>query len=114
MSTVEVILLGSIQGLTEFLPVSSDGHLFAACAWFGLADSGGIAFDAWLHLGTLFAVLIYFWRIWWGIVRGLMSRGAERQEARDLVTRLAVATIPGAVVGYWLRDSASWLHSPLV
>jgi undecaprenyl-diphosphatase len=101
MSTLEVVVLGVIQGLTEFLPVSSDGHLVAARLLFDLSADGGVAFDAWLHIGTLLAVLVYFRDVW-------------RHLGRELLLKLAAATLPGAVVGYFLRDSGAWLQSPAV
>jgi undecaprenyl-diphosphatase len=101
MSTSDAVILGLIQGLTEFLPVSSDGHLVAARILFGLSADGGIAFDAWLHIGTLLAVIVYFWDVW-------------RQLRRELIVKLAAATLPGAVAGYWLRNEGAWLQSPAI
>src|SRR5215213_7150903 len=61
MGTFEAIVLGLVQGLTEFLPISSSGHLILVPWLFGW-DEPGLSFDAALHLGTLLAVFVYFWR----------------------------------------------------
>ena len=114
MSVFEVVILSALQGVTEFLPVSSDGHLVAARVLLGFNDTGSIAFDAWLHLGTLLAVLVYFRQVWWGLVRGIVVRDAAGSEARELLLKLAVATVPGAAVGFFLRNSSAWLHSPKI
>src|SRR6202023_1837233 len=61
--TIQAALLGVVQGLTEFLPVSSSAHLILARAFFGFdGDKFGLTFDVACHVGTLIAVLIYFWR----------------------------------------------------
>ena len=60
MTILDSIILGAIQGLTEFIPVSSSGHLVIAREFLNINNSGGLAFDAVLHLATALAVLIYF------------------------------------------------------
>ena len=104
MSFGEVIILGLVQGLTEFLPVSSSGHLVAARLLFGVSDAGGSIFDAFLHLGTLLAVMVYFWRVWWGIVRSLGKKDDESFDKRELVAKLVLATMPAAAAGYFWQD----------
>ncbi len=113
MHPVEAILLGSIQGLTEVLPISSSGHLILARWLFNwhLPEDAALRFDVALHLGTLLALLSYFWRDWvrlsWAVLRGLAarlrSRSLERSadECRDerLAWLLVAATLPAAVVG---------------
>ncbi len=71
MNFFSAILLGILQGLTEFLPVSSSGHLVLAQHFFGIRDSGNILFEVFVHLGTLLAVLIFFRRRIWAIIRSL-------------------------------------------
>lgn len=104
----DVVVLAVVQGLTEFLPVSSSGHLVVARVLFGIPDVKGNAFDAFLHLGTLAAVLVYYWRVWWGMLRGIMVRDKEGQDKRELAAKLAIATVPAAVVGYagweWVEE----------
>ncbi len=92
-------LLGLIQGLTEFLPVSSTAHLALAEHFFGLdPDRFGLTFDVALHLGTLLAVFVYFIRTWMDLLRGLL-RGRWHVPAM-----LAVGTVPGAVAGVLLES----------
>jgi len=100
MNIFDVTILGIVQGLTEFLPVSSSGHLVIARKVFGISDVQGTAFDAFLHLGTLTAVLVYYWRVWVGIGRGLFVSDTEGKDKRRLAAKLALATLPAAVVGY--------------
>ncbi len=72
MDFTQIIILGLVQGVTEFLPISSTAHLILL-PWFFKFPDPGLTFDIALHLGTLLAILIYFWREWWQIIR----RGAE-------------------------------------
>jgi undecaprenyl-diphosphatase len=100
------VVLGLVQGLTEFLPVSSSGHLILVPHLFGWPDQG-LAFDAVMHLGTLAALLAYF--------RGELLGMASGTLSVRLVAILAVATIPGAVAGVLFeRVVAAELRSPLV
>ena len=62
MSIIEAIVLGLVQGLTEFIPVSSSGHLIIAHELFGTTDST-LVFDVALHIGTLLALVIFFWKL---------------------------------------------------
>lgn len=89
MEFVRALVLGVVQGLTEFVPVSSSGHLVLVRRLFGWADDG-LPFDAALHLGTLLAVLWYFRSTWLGFLR--------RQQL-PLLGALLLATVPAAVVG---------------
>lgn len=109
MGIGQVFVLAVVQGLTEFLPISSSGHLVAARVLFGIPDVEGNAFDAFLHLGTLLAVLAYYWRVWWGIGRGLVVNDGEGRDKRELAAKLAIATVPAAVVGYLGQDAVGSL-----
>src|SRR3989338_3023147 len=82
MSLSELIILGLVQGLTEFLPVSSSGHLVAVRVLINLSDIEGNAVDAFLHLGTLLAVLVYYRRGWWGVVRRGIKKDEEGKKKR--------------------------------
>jgi undecaprenyl-diphosphatase len=102
----QAVVLGVVQGLTEFLPVSSSGHLILVPHLFGWADQG-LAFDAALHLGTLAALLAYFRAELIGLLTGTLSR--------RLIVLLALATIPGAVAGLLLEHVIEeQLRSPLL
>lgn len=108
---VQAILIGVLQGLTEFIPVSSSAHLELAPWIFGwqsnaLVDS--LAFDVFLHLGTLTALLIYFARDWARLGRALVASLRERRVGADpdrrLVWLLALATVPAAIIGFVGED----------
>jgi len=111
MTLAEIILLGVVQGTTEFLPVSSSGHLLAARLLFNISDLDGSAFDAVLHIGTLAAVLVYYWRVWRKLAMSLVA--ADLTPERKLLAQLAIATVPAAVVGYFAQELvAEALRSP--
>jgi undecaprenyl-diphosphatase len=92
-----------VQGLTEFLPVSSSGHLVAARALAGVATPGA-ALEVWLHLGTLLPVVIVYRQAFADMARGLVARD-EGGRGRAALAALVVATAPAAAVGLLARDS---------
>ena len=81
MSLFQATFLGLIQGFTEFLPVSSSGHLIFLPKIFGWADQG-LAFDTVMHLGTLLAVVVYFRKKLWKIGKSYFSPNSENKENR--------------------------------
>jgi len=112
MTIVQAIILGIVQGLTEFLPISSSGHLLLVpwlFNWHFLLENPDLnkSFDVALHLGTFVAVVIYFWReigrllVAWA--RSITRRSLAEPEAR-LAWLLIVSTIPAAIVGVVLED----------
>lgn len=102
MSYIHAIVLGLIQGLTEFFPVSSSGHLILVPVVFRWPDQG-VFVDALLHLGTLGALLVYFWGDLVGLARDF-TRGSDGAKGRRLVFQLCVATLPALGAGYLLKD----------
>src|SRR5690348_15616911 len=118
MPLLQVVVLAIIQGVTEFLPVSSTAHLALAPWLLGWTDPG-LTFDIALHVGTLLAVLAYFFRAWLQIIaHGLGIRyGADemlRQNPR-LLWLLVIGTIPAGVIGFLFEKQAeSTLRSPFV
>lgn len=111
----QAIVLGFVQGVTEFLPISSRAHLILVPWLFGWPDPG-LTFDVALHLGTLAALLIYFYKDW---LRLLMSAlRLWKGETQDPDTRLAfhiiVATIPAGVAGVLLGELNDQLGTPKV
>jgi undecaprenyl-diphosphatase len=106
---VQAIVLGVIQGLTEFLPISSSGHLVIAHSLFGWQTENDLAFDVALHLGTLLAVLAYFGRAIVGIV-GAVVVGLRRRSFDDPLARLGllivVGTAPAVVIGVLVQGLA--------
>jgi undecaprenyl-diphosphatase len=109
MPLTQVVVLAIIQGLTEFLPISSTAHLFLTSWLFGW-QAESLDFDITLHLGTLFAVLLYFFRDWVQIVGqafGLkMQHDEQLSHNRSLLWLLAVGSIPIGVAGIVLGDLA--------
>jgi len=104
----EALILGLLQGLTEFLPISSSGHLVLVPALLGWAEPA-LVFDTTVHLGTLVAVLAVFWRdllamtrAWWHGLR--RRRPLETPEAR-LAWWIILGTVPAAVAGYFLEGT---------
>ena len=108
MTTFQALVLGLIQGLTEFLPISSSAHLALAPWFFGWPDPG-LAFDVALHFGTLIAVLWYFRDEWGKLISAAISmirnRRVQTVEEKRVVF-LILATIPGAIGGLLLEKKA--------
>ena len=103
MTLLQAVVYGLVQGLGEFLPISSSAHLVLVPWFFGWTDPG-LTFDVALHVGTLVAVIAYFWRDWWRlIVRGFTE--AWSPEGR-LFWYLVIATIPGGIGGFLLEKKA--------
>jgi undecaprenyl-diphosphatase len=108
MSTLQALVLGLLQGLAEFLPISSSAHLALAPLLLGWEDPG-LAFDVALHLGTLIALGWYFRAEWVRLVRGGFAIVRSRRVASPdewQVVYLVVATIPGALAGLLVKDYA--------
>jgi len=106
-------LLGVVQGLTEFLPVSSSAHLVLARAFFGWnVDEGafGLAFDVALHVGTLLAIVAYFWRDVAAMVAAAPALLTARRGPAKLARLIIIGTIPVVIVGVVL---ATWLEEHL-
>ncbi len=110
MDLVRALILGIVQGLTEFLPVSSSGHLILIPRLFNWPDQGQ-AFDVALHVGTLVAILTYFWRDWWRMAVSSLSDlsthqakiGSWSQDSK-LLLYIAAGSVPAAIVGFTLND----------
>lgn len=105
MSIEQILVLAIVQGLTEFLPVSSSGHLILIPAFTGWQDQG-IVTDVMVHVGSLFAVLVYFWRDVKDMILGVgdIAKGRVTQRSR-LTTFIALGTIPALVFGAILKFS---------
>src|SRR3989337_1953389 len=107
MSLFQAIVLAVVQGLTEFLPISSTAHLILVPWLLGWHDPG-LAYDVALHAGTLLALLVYFARDWMAMARGLLfgSATVADQAQRRLLGLIGLATVPGALAGYFLEHYA--------
>ena len=109
MTLIQIIVLSLIQGLTEFLPVSSSAHLILGSKVFSWPDQG-LVFDVATHLGTLFAVLVYFRKDLWNMVLPWISADNNDQASRSLGLTLVIASIPAIVAGGLLH---TWVESSL-
>lgn len=108
MTLLQAIILGLVQGLTEFLPISSSGHLVLVPALLGW-DLPPAAFDVLLHTGSLVAIVAYLWRDLLALVKGAFVGGADRK----LLGWLILATVPAGIVGFTLENQISRLfHEP--
>lgn len=108
MEFLEALLLGIIQGLTEWLPVSSSGHLVVAQELLGMSADENLLFDLMVHLGTVLAVLAYFRRELYDITRAVLTRKAtdpRNDELRLLGYMMILGTIPIAAVGLIVSNS---------
>jgi undecaprenyl-diphosphatase len=116
MTLWQAVILGIVQGITEFLPISSSAHL-ALFPWILRWRDPGLAFDVALHWGTLAAVLAYFRREWWAVGAGVARAVATRQANHEsrLAAKLAIGTVPAAIAGVLVEDAASGvLRSPWI
>jgi len=106
MTVFQSIILGVLQGLTEFLPISSSGHLvLAETFWIPNIDVSALqGFDIVLHAGTLLALLIIYWRTWLRLLRSPFTRDGKHQL---LLITLIVATVPAALAGFFFEDMIS-------
>ena len=104
MSFIQAIILGIVQGLTEFIPVSSSAHLIVIPWLFRWRDPG-LAFDIALHIGTLIGLLWFFRADWIRLIRAGVKSITQRKIGDDLDRRLfwflVIGTIPGAIAGYF-------------
>jgi len=117
MNFPSAIFLGVLQGLTEFLPISSSGHLVLAEFFLGIKEAG-LAFDVALHLGTLLGVCIYFRRDLYLMIIALLRPhvlGAEATRQHLLAFYICLGTIPAVIAGLLLKDAVETsLRSPAV
>lgn len=118
MDALQAVILGAIQGLTEFIPISSSAHL-VILRWFLGWDAHDLVFDVALHMGTLFALLAYFWREWYGMIKAYFAttRFAKPREAQELSSAaseahgvllwpILFACVPAGFVGVLFEDMA--------
>ena len=113
MTIFESIILGAVQGLTEFLPVSSSGHLQIAKALLGVEIEENLAFDVTLHAATVLSTIVSLWPEVKRILTGLFSRHFNEEQA--YVLKLILSMIPIGIVGFTLKDYLNaMLESPYI
>ena len=111
MTWLQIVVLAILQGISEFLPISSSGHLVLVPAIFGWGDQG-LAFDVAVHFGSLLAVCVFFRRDLAGLVRGSLQLAGRRTDTVEsrLALGIALGTVPAAIAGMTL---AGWIEANL-
>lgn len=113
MTLLQSVIFGLVQGVTEFLPISSSGHLVLVQYIFGIEEPP-ISFFVALHVGSLAAVLIYFWRDWLNIF-GIKKDMEMYQKNSKLLLYIIIATIPAVIAGLIFNDKAeNLIFSPII
>ena len=113
MDTLQAILLGIVQGITEFLPVSSSGHLQIAKEVLGVQLEENLTFDVALHAATVLSTIVVLWSEVARLLRGLFSRRFNEEQA--YVLKLLLSMIPIGSVGFTLKDRLdALLESPAI
>lgn len=113
METLQAILLGIVQGITEFLPVSSSGHLQIAKALLGVELEDNLLFDVTLHAATVLSTIVVLWSEVWRLLKGLFSRRFTSEQA--YVLKIAVSMIPIGIVGFCFKDRIeAMLNAPWI
>ena len=116
---VRSVIIGGVQGISEFLPISSSGHLVLIPFIFNW-DYNGLSFDIALHFGTVIAILVYFWKDWLNIIKKTINPNCqidnvEHDYPDNFFWKILVASIPAAVLGVFLdKYVETYLHSPLL
>ncbi|MBR1800194.1 MAG: undecaprenyl-diphosphate phosphatase [Bacteroidaceae bacterium] len=104
MNTIEAILMGLVQGLTEYLPVSSSGHLAIGAALFGVDGEQNLTFTIAVHVATVFSTLVILWReiVW--ILKGLFRWDGQLNKEQRYALAILVSMIPVGIVGVFFKD----------
>ena len=103
MDLFHAFLYGAVQGVTEYLPISSSAHLILLPRFLGQEDPG-LAFDVFLHVGTLLATLGYFWRDWWAVLKGVPRKEGWTTFQGASLGNLLLATFPALLAGAALHS----------
>lgn len=124
MTYLEAAILGLVQGLAEFLPISSSGHLALLQQWFGIDENKVLLFAVLLHVGTLVSVFIVYWKDIWELIVELCltikdlctGKGLRLEErpVRKLGVMIIVATIPTAIIGILFSDLFDKLYTSVL
>jgi len=105
----QAILLGIVQGLTEFLPVSSSGHLMMVRELLGVDAEGFLDFTVSVHFATVLSTLVVFWGTIWALLKALFK--FKYNDGTDYICKLLVSMIPVAIVGFFLKDTVEGLFT---
>jgi len=102
ITILQALILGGVQGATEFLPVSSSGHLIVAADVLNIPAN--FAAETLLNFGTIAVIIIFFWRQIWAVIRDLFTKGLSLVEKRDVVAKLLIGITPAVLVGWIFGD----------
>lgn len=106
MDTLQAIILGLVQGLTEYLPVSSSGHLAIGAAFFGIDGEENLMFTIAVHVATVLSTLIILWKEAWWVLAGLFRKPeGGLNEAQRYALAIIVSMIPVGIVGVFFKDA---------
>ncbi len=117
MDILSAIILGVVQGITEFLPVSSSGHLVLVREFLDINDINALAVDSVLHLATTIAIIIYFWGDIWVLIQTVirkLGRLPTNDKDLTLLYSLLIATVPGVILGLLLESFMNRFESAQV
>ena len=103
----EALLLGIVQGLTEFLPVSSSGHLIIFKELLGVENAGFLDFTLTVHFATVLSTIVVFWKVIWEILKGVLK--FKYNDETDYFLKMCVSMVPVAIVGLFLKDKVEAL-----
>lgn len=103
----QALLLGIVQGLTEFLPVSSSGHLMLVRELLGVDAEGFLDFTVAVHFATVLSTLVVFWKVIWDLLKGLFK--FRYNDETDYICKIVVSMVPVAVVGLLFKDQVESL-----
>lgn len=112
MDWIEALVLGLVQGLTEFLPVSSSGHLAIGKEILGVEESGDLVFEVVVHAATVLATIVVFRKEIWRLLKGLFK--FRYNDETDYICKIAVSMIPVFIVGVFFKDYVEQLFSSFV
>ncbi|MCQ2143111.1 MAG: undecaprenyl-diphosphate phosphatase [Bacteroidales bacterium] len=112
MDWLEALVLGLVQGLTEFLPVSSSGHLALGRALLGVEPGGDLSFEVTVHAATVLATIVVFRKQIWSLLKGLFK--FKYNDETDYILKICVSMIPVLVVGLFFKDYVEDLFSSLL
>lgn len=104
MTTLQSIILGVVQGLTEFLPVSSSGHLCLAREIMGVELAENLTFDIALHAATVLSTIVVLWREIWRILKGAFRFSGKINDEQSYILKIVISMIPIGVVGFLLKE----------
>jgi undecaprenyl-diphosphatase len=115
MEIFQSVFIGLVQGITEFLPISSSAHL-VIIPYIMNWPYQGLTFDVSLHLGTVLAILLFFWRDWISIIKNGLSKNTTQSDyPKNFLWQIVLASIPAAIVGFLIQDKVEeYFHEPLL